>query len=281
MPCNPPVKAAKCPFIASKHLLPAYPRSRGAQALVVEEPGLRMIPGHGIRVVMCAVAVGLLFASRAALAGEAKIYVIREADGALRFTNKPPGAGQDAQVFTSTGNGGQFYRAVTPVRMATGERVFNGSRASLRLPLARRLHNATRGRGGLYPDLYSEEIDRASSDHDVDPALVRAVIHAESAFNPYAVSPKGARGLMQLMPATARMLGVKNSFSPGSNIWGGTKYLAQLLRRFRNESHAIAAYNAGEVPVNRYNGVPPYSETREYVRRVLSLKKQYTLTLNG
>ena len=254
---------------------------RGSEGTMVKGLGLRMITGHGIRVMMCAVVVGLLLVPRAALAGEAKIYVIREADGALRFTNKPPGAGQDAQVFTSTGKGGQFYRAVTPVRMATGERVFNGSRASLRLPMARRLHNATRGRGGLYPDLYSEEIDRASSDHDVDPALVRAVIHAESAFNPYAVSPKGARGLMQLMPATARMLGVKNSFSPGSNIWGGTKYLAQLLRRFRNESHAIAAYNAGEVPVNRYNGVPPYSETREYVRRVLSLKKQYTLTLNG
>jgi soluble lytic murein transglycosylase-like protein len=133
----------------------------------------------------------------------------------------------------------------------------------------------------LFPDLYADEIDRASSDHEVDPALVRAVIHAESAFNPYAVSPKGARGLMQLMPATARMLGVKNSFSPESNIRGGTKYLAQLLKRFRNEAHAIAAYNAGEVPVNKYNGVPPYSETREYVRRVLSLKKQYTLQSNG
>jgi len=240
-----------------------------------------MIPGHAIRVVMCAVAVGLLLAPRAALAGEAKIYVIREADGAQRFTNKPPVEGQDAQVFTSTGAGGQFFRAATPERMANGDRVFKASRASLRLPTARRAHGITRGRGRLYPDLYVLEIDRASTDHDVDPALVRAVIHAESAFNPYAVSPKGARGLMQLMPGTARMLGVRNSFSPGSNIWGGTKYLAQLLRRFRNEAHAIAAYNAGEVPVNRYNGVPPYSETREYVRRVLSLKKQYTLTLNG
>ncbi len=213
--------------------------------------------------------------------GEAKIYVIREADGALRFTNKPPRAGQEAQVFTSTGTGGQFFRTASPVRIAGGDRLFRGDRASLRLPIRRRLQSVPGRRGSLFPDLYSDEIDRASSDHDVDPALVRAVIHAESAFNPYAVSPKGARGLMQLMPATARMLGVSNSFSPESNIRGGTKYLAQLLKRFRNEAHAIAAYNAGEVPVNKYNGVPPYLETREYVRRVLNLKKQYTDQLNG
>jgi hypothetical protein len=215
------------------------------------------------------------------LAGEAKIYIIREADGALRFTNKPPSEGQEAQVFTSTGTGGQFSRAAPPVRSREGGRLFSTDRASLRLTSRDLSGVSSNQRGHLFPDLYSAEIDRASSDHEVDPALVRAVIHAESAFNPYAVSPKGARGLMQLMPGTARMLGVKNSFSPESNIRGGTKYLAQLLRRFRNEAHAIAAYNAGEVPVNKYNGVPPYSETREYVRRVLSLKKQYTLQSNG
>jgi len=223
----------------------------------------------------------LLLCPESGLAGEAKIYIIREADGALRFTNKPPSEGQEAQVFTSTGTGGKFLRAAPSLRPPAGERLFSADRASLRLT-SRDLPGVSRSRRGhLFPDLYSDEIDRASSDHEVDPALVRAVIHAESAFNPYAVSPKGARGLMQLMPGTARMLGVKNSFSPESNIRGGTKYLAQLLRRFRNEAHAIAAYNAGEVPVNKYNGVPPYSETREYVRRVLSLKKQYTLQSNG
>jgi hypothetical protein len=223
----------------------------------------------------------LFFSPKSGFAGEAKIYIIREADGALRFTNKPPSAGQEAQVFTSTGSGGKFFRATPPVTAHSGERLLSGDRASLRI-----FSRVTQGVPrepirNLFPDLYADEIDRASSDHEVDPALVRAVIHAESAFNPYAVSPKGARGLMQLMPATARMLGVKNSFSPESNIRGGTKYLAQLLKRFRNEAHAIAAYNAGEVPVNKYNGVPPYSETREYVRRVLSLKKQYTLQSNG
>lgn len=241
---------------------------------------------QGASVLLTVVVALTIWAARAAHCGEAEIYVIREADGAIRFTNKPPRPGQSAQVFTSSGAGGQFYRSAPGGREFASDRSNRGDRASLRLPFhGRSGHGHLRSfggrRGSLYPDLYADAIDRASSDHDVDPALVRAVIHAESAFNPYAVSPKGARGLMQLMPATARMLGVRNSFSPESNIWGGTKYLAQLLRRFGNEVHAIAAYNAGEVPVYKYNGVPPYSETREYVKRVLSLKKQYTNQLNG
>lgn len=223
----------------------------------------------------------LFLFAQSALAGEAKIYVIREADGALRFTNRAPSDDQEVEVFTSSGSGGRFYRTFAPQRITAINRNSRSDRASLRLPFRSRIGAGQGSRGGLYPDLYADEIDRASNDHEVDPALVRAVIHAESAFNPYAVSPKGARGLMQLMPATARMLGVRNSFSPESNIRGGTKYLAQLLKRFRNEAHAIAAYNAGEVPVNKYNGVPPYSETREYVRRVLSLKKRYTMQSDG
>lgn len=204
-------------------------------------------------------------------AGEAHIYVIHQADGSIRFTNKPPKEGERAEVFTSKAAGGSFRRVTG---MAT--RDFGGARASLK-----GVYFRSPGRQKIYPELYADVIDEAAELHDVDPALVRAVIHAESAFNPRAVSPKGARGLMQLMPGTARMMGVRNAFSPASNIHGGTKYLAQLLRRYRNEIYAIAAYNAGEVPVDRYNGVPPYSETREYVRRVLRLKKQYSLHSNG
>lgn len=213
-------------------------------------------------------------------AGDAKIFVIRESDGTVRFTNKAPLAGQDAQVFTATESGGRFYRTKNPVRLKSGELLYRSSRASLRMAESP-VFTLRAARGRIFPQMYADAIEEASQVNDVDPALVRAVIHAESAFNPYAVSPKGALGLMQLMPSTARMLGVRNAFSPESNIHGGTKHLAQLLKRFGNEAHAIAAYNAGEVPVNRYNGIPPYSETREYVRRVLKLKKQYSLNSNG
>jgi soluble lytic murein transglycosylase-like protein len=114
-------------------------------------------------------------------------------------------------------------------------------------------------------------IAAAAAEYRIDPALVAAVIRAESNFSAHAVSRKGARGLMQLMPATARHLGVSQSFDPAQNIRGGTAYLSQLASRFGETSveKVLAAYNAGERAVEEYGGVPPYRETREYVRRVL------------
>ncbi|MCY7355286.1 MAG: lytic transglycosylase domain-containing protein [Lysobacter sp.] len=123
---------------------------------------------------------------------------------------------------------------------------------------------------------YNNEIASAAREYGVDEAIVRAIIHAESAFNPNALSRVGAQGLMQLMPATARRFGVSNAFDAGQNIQGGVKYLAWLLKRFDgNLTLAAAGYNAGEGAVAKYKGVPPYSETRRYVERVSVLADRY------
>lgn len=113
-------------------------------------------------------------------------------------------------------------------------------------------------------------VEAASRTHFIDPDLIASVIHAESRFNPRAVSPKGAQGLMQLMPGTASKLGVTDAFDPNANVDGGTRYLRELLLKYDDDLiKALAAYNAGPHRVDQYRGVPPYRETRQYVANII------------
>lgn len=204
---------------------------------VIRIPGFR-------RCVLWTWAILLLVAAGPVVA--APIYVFKEADGVIRFTSKPPPPGVRAEVFTGQG---LAYSIL-------------GGGSGWRTRLCR--------------ECYRDIIAHMSQLHKVEAALIRSVIHAESAFNPHAVSPKGARGLMQLMPDTARRYGVTNVFDPSQNIGGGTRHLAGLLQRYRGDmQRVLAAYNAGEEAVERYRGIPPFAETREYVRRVLHLLKRY------
>jgi len=180
-----------------------------------------------------AVCLGLAAAAPAS----AQIYAIRDENGVLTLSDKPLGAG--AQTYS-----------------------VHGASSTVR---------ATRGSGeGVRSSQWDDVIDHHARQQGLRPDLVRAVIQVESAFNPRARSNKGAMGLMQLMPATARELGVRNAYDPLENIRGGTAYLRGLLDQFNgNEELALAAYNAGAGAVDRHGRtIPPYRETRDYVRKV-------------
>lgn len=190
--------------------------------------------------------MGLLFvAPSLVIAGP--IYVYKDADGATRFSSKAPPRGVEAKVFTAKDSKFSRYSGRTSYRWELASRnKFNGL------------------------------IARAALRHRVNAGLVKAVIHAESAFNPRAISPKGALGLMQLMPENCRRYGVRNPFSVEENINAGARMLADLHRKYRGDLRlTLAAYNAGEAAVEKFGGVPPFPETREYVRRVLELRQRY------
>jgi len=165
-------------------------------------------------------------------AAEAQIWVVERADGSKEYTSQYV---KGAELFMPTPN--------TPVPR---------SRSAGDVP-------------------FRDEIDAASSNNGVDPLLVEAVIAAESGFDARALSDKGAQGLMQLMPDTARRFGVADVWDPRQNIQGGTAYLAELHAQFGGHlPDILAAYNAGEGAVARYGGIPPYEETRNFVQRVLA-----------
>ena len=175
-----------------------------------------------------------------------------ERDGVVHYTNRRP-AGQRAEVLFS-------YMETCYACAVSSSVDFNSV--------------------GLNLTAYVEEVRAAAALHGVEEAFVRAVIHAESAFNLNALSNKGAQGLMQLMPATAERFGVTDPFSARDNIHGGTAYLAWLLKRFDGDFRlAAAGYNAGEGAVDRFSGVPPYAETQVFVERVGILLERYRTQL--
>lgn len=181
---------------------------------------------------------------------EAEIYMYKDSSGTLNFSNAPASSASARFVPVPS----QWFAP----------------------PRAGRSGRARAYRAAVNKSTYDPVIREMSSRYEVDPALVKAVIQAESNFIPYAVSPKGAQGLMQLMPATARRHKVWRVFDPRENIQGGVKHLRMLLDRYNgNVRKTVAAYNAGEGNVDKHGGVPPYPETVEYLQRVLQYRDQF------
>lgn len=193
----------------------------------------------------------LLWAISAGIA-QADIYRYVDADGTVHFTNVP----QDSRF---------------KVYLKEKHR---------RTPVTETLASEIRHYDAKARARYAKPIEDAARATRLEPALIHAVISAESGYNPFALSRKGAAGLMQLMPETARRYGVKNRLDPAQNISGGARYLRDLIRLFNNDLQlAVAAYNAGENAVLRAgNRIPPYQETMTYVPRVMTYYRKYRTT---
>ena len=174
---------------------------------------------------------------------EADVYMLKDSRGVTYFTDKKPSTKSNFKLVKK-------YRSF--------------KRTSSRSYSRRALRNMTSAYDGLIED--------AAKRYRLDAALVKSVIKVESDFNRFSISSKGARGLMQLMPETAKMMKVKNLFNPRQNIYGGSRYLRRMLDRFGGDLRlALAAYNAGPTSVSTYNGIPPYKETQRYVRKVFKV----------
>ena len=193
------------------------------------------------------VIAGIMLSLSIPLISQAQVYKWVDDDGIVSYSNIAPPVNQDFQVLRFP-----CYAADPKCRSVSWEKV------------------------PLNTQSFRTEIRSAAQLSAVDESLIRAIIHAESAYQSDAQSPKGAQGLMQLMPATQAELDVSNPFDPEDNIRGGARYLSQLLMEFDGDYElAAAAYNAGPTAVLKYGGVPPYDETQEYVRRVKILYRRY------
>ena len=178
----------------------------------------------------------------------AEIYQYTDANGVVHFSNVGVGSAKKYKRLKSTG-AAEYHRTARP-------------HSPSRTPVS----------SSNFPSAYVDIINTACGRHGVDPALVHALVKVESDFNPFALSRKGAMGLMQLMPQTAVVMNVGNSFNPNENIDGGVKYLRYLIDRYEgNLSLALAAYNSGETAVKKWGTIPPYPETQNYVQRIMRI----------
>ena len=193
-----------------------------------------------IRSIYYLLAIMIVFLFSATVCVQADIYMYIDADGVMHFTNAPTESDRDYRVYIR-------------------------ERSSYRSPRS------------YSPDKYDELISVASKQYGVDSRLVKAIIKAESDFNPTAVSKKGAMGLMQIMPQNFQHLDIEDPFDPRENIMGGTRYFRYLYDRFDGKlALSLAAYNAGPTAVDNYNKtIPPYRETEQYVQRVLTYYRNY------
>ncbi len=215
---------------------------------------------------MAGVLVAMAVAAPSALAD---IYVYRDENGVTTATNiKPHSRYKIDKVFRDSSGGSSGSSSAAKVSPQNpGSPYIKTARGTINTTL-------------LDETPTSEELKvimaEAALAFNLDKALVRAIIQTESAFRVHATSPKGARGLMQLMPETAARYGVRDIFDPEQNIWGGSRYMRDLLVMFNHELPlALAAYNAGENAVIRHGGIPPYTETRNYVKKVMELHQRY------
>lgn len=203
--------------------------------------------GKAIKTLRIRIAAVALLAILIPAGGQAQVYKWVDEDGIVTFSNIAPPEDQDFQTLRFP-----CYAADPKCRSVRWEKVPLNTRS------------------------FRPEIRSAAQFNEVDESLIRAIIHAESAYQVDAQSPKGAQGLMQLMPATQVELSVTDPYNAEDNINGGALYLAMLLDQFDGDVElTAAAYNAGPTAVTRHGGVPPYDETREYVRRVKILYRRY------
>lgn len=212
----------------------------------------------GPRRARLAIALGALTALLLASAGSssAAIYAYTDAQGRIRITDIPEKKGYEIVVPPAAKSAQP--RAAVPSSYYTPKTAYPS-------PATRR-----------DPSIYKAFVSEAARLHGISESLIYAVMRAESNFNPNAISRANAQGLMQLIPSTARLVGVINPFDPRQNIMGGSRYLRMMIDRFGRIDHAIAAYNAGPEAVERHKGIPPYSETRSYVPRVLKYYREFS-----